>query len=111
VKRQGTGTRVRVYIGESDQWHGKPLYASIVQEARKRGLAGATVVRGIMGFGAHSIVHETHLFSLSQDRPIVVEIVDSNEKIGAFLPLLDGMITDGMITTSEVEVVSYTTHD
>jgi PII-like signaling protein len=111
VKRQGTGTRVRVYIGESDQWRGKPLYAGIVQEARKRGLAGATVVRGIMGFGAHSIVHETHLFALSQDRPIVVEIVDSNEKIGAFLPLLDGLITDGMITTSEVEVVSYTTHD
>ncbi len=111
MKREGPGRCVRIYIGESDQCHGKPLYSAIVQEARKRGLAGATVARGIIGFGAHSIVHETHLFSLSQDRPIVVEIVDSTEKIEAFLPLLDAMITDGMITTSEVEVVSYTTHD
>lgn len=111
MKRQGTGRRVRVYIGESDQWRGKPLYAAIVQEARKRGMAGATVARGIMGFGAHSIVHETHLFSLSQDRPIVVEIVDSCNKIEDFLPVLDGMIKDGMITTSDVEVISYTARE
>lgn len=111
MKRTGSGTRVRIYIGESDQWHGKPLYAAIVQEARKHQLAGATVARGIMGFGARSVVHEPHLFSLSQDRPIVVEIVDSDEKIREFLPVLDGMIGDGMITTSAVEVISYGTPD
>jgi PII-like signaling protein len=107
VKIEGTGRRVRIYIGESDQWHGTSLYIAIVQEARRRGLAGATVARGIMGFGAHSRVHAPHVFSLSQDRPIVIEIVDSDEKVRAFLPVLDEMIEEGMITTSEVEIVSY----
>jgi PII-like signaling protein len=107
MKNEGPGRRVRIYLGESDRWHGKSLYMAIVQEARKRGLAGATVARGIMGFGAHSVVHESHLFSLSQDRPIVIEIVDTDEKIREFLPVLDGMIDEGMITTSDVEIISY----
>ncbi len=107
MKIEGNGRRVRIYIGESDRWRGKNLYIAIVQEARKRGMAGATVARGIMGFGAHSVVHETHLFSLSQDRPVVIELVDTDEKIREFLPCLDEMITEGMITTSEVEIVTY----
>lgn len=109
MKQTGPGTRVRIYMRERDQWHGKPLYAAIVQEARKHKLAGATVARGIMGFGARSVVHEPHLFSLSQERPIIVEIIDSNEKIQKFLPVLDNMMDIGMVTTSEVEVISYST--
>jgi len=83
---------VRIYIGESDQWHGGPLYAAIVQEARRRGLTGATVTRGIMGYGANSVIHEPHLFRLSNDLPIVIEIVDTDEKIRAFVPCLDEMV-------------------
>ena len=107
MKRQSPGRRVRIYIGESDQWHGRPLYTAIVQEARKRGLAGATVAKGIMGYGARSAIHEPHLFRLSSDLPIVIEIVDTDEKIEAFLPCLDEMVSEGMITTSEVEIIAY----
>ena len=89
MKQEGPGRRVRIYIGENDQWHGRPLYTAIVQEARKRGMAGATVARGIMGYGAHSAIHEPHLFSLSHDLPVVVEIVDTDEKVRQFLPRLD----------------------
>src|SRR5947209_7608936 len=95
MKLQGPGRRVRIYIGSGDQWQGKPLYAAIVQEARKRGLAGATVVRGIMGYGAHSAIHEPHLFRLSSDLPIVIEIVDSDEKVRAFFSTLDAMVQEG----------------
>jgi PII-like signaling protein len=107
MKQQGPGRRVRIYIGESDQWHGRPLYAVIVQEARKRGLAGATVARGIMGYGAGSVIHEPHLFRLSNDLPVVIEIVDTDEKVRAFLPCLDDLVREGMITTSEVEIIAY----
>jgi uncharacterized protein len=88
MKQEGPGRRVRFYIGENDQWHGRPLYTAIVQEARKRGMAGATVARGIMGYGAHSAIHEPHLFSLSHDLPVVAEIVDTDEKVRQFLPRL-----------------------
>lgn len=101
------GRCVRVYIGESDQYHGKSLYVAIVQAARKSGLAGATVARGIMGYGGHSVVHKQQLFALSYDLPVVIEIIDTDDRIQAFLPILDGMIQEGMITTSEVEVVRY----
>jgi uncharacterized protein len=107
MKLQGPGRRVRIYIGASDQWHGKSLYVAIVQEARKHGLAGATVARGIMGYGAHSTIHEPHLFSLSNDLPVVIEIVDSDEMVRAFFPRLDEMVQEGMITTSEVEIITY----
>lgn len=107
MKQQRPGQRMRIYIGENDQWHGRPLYAAIVQEARRRGLAGATVARGVMGYGAHSDIHEPHLFRLSNDLPVVVEIVDTAEKVRAFLLSLDEMIQEGMITTSEVEIISY----
>lgn len=107
MKSQGPGRRMRIYIGESDQWHGKTLYVCLVQEARKRGLAGATVARGIMGYGAGSVIHEPHAFRLSNDLPVVVEIVDSAEKIGDFLPVLDEMILEGMVTLSDVEIVTF----
>ena len=107
MKRVEQGQRVRIYVGERDQWQGKILYAAIVQEARRRGLAGATVARGVMGYGAHSAVHEPHLFELHGHLPVVVEIVDTAEKVAAFLPCLDDMVQEGLITTSEVGIVRY----
>ena len=98
---------LRIFVGEADRWHGKPLYESIVVEARKRGLAGATVLKGFMGFGAHSRIHTAKLLELSQDLPIVIEIVDAPEKIEAFLPDLEQMVGDGLITLERAEVLLY----
>lgn len=108
MKYAAQGRRVRIYIGESDQWHGHALYAAIVQEARKHGLAGATVARGVMGYGAGIAIHEPHVFRFSHDLPVVIEIIDSEEKIASFLPILDGMVQEGLVTTSAVEIVRYT---
>ena len=101
------GKLLRILIGEADHWHGKPLYEAIVLEARKRGLAGATVVKGFMGFGAHSRIHTAKLLELSQDLPIVIEIVDAPEKIEAFMPDLEAMVGDGLITLERAEVLLY----
>jgi len=94
-------------VGESDRWDGRPLYEAIVLEARKRGLAGATVIKGFMGFGAHSRIHTAKLLELSQDLPIIVEIVDAVEKIEAFMPDLVRMVGDGLITIERAEVRLY----
>lgn len=107
MRQQGPGRRIRIYVGESDQWHGRTLYSAIVQEARKRGMAGATVARGVMGFAGAGEVHEPHLFRLSAELPVVIEIVDAAEKIQAFLPCLDEMVEEGMVTISDVEIVRY----
>lgn len=107
TKLEGQGQALRIYIGESDTWHGGNLYLAIVQAARRHGLAGATVARGIMGFGARSVVHKSRLLSLSHDNPIVIEIVDSQDRIADFLPILGEMISDGMITLHETEIVTY----
>jgi PII-like signaling protein len=101
------GKLLRVFIGENDRWHGKPLYEAIVLEARQRGLAGATVIKGFMGFGAHSRIHTAKLLELSQDLPIVIEIVDASEKIEAFMPDLEQMVGDGLITLERAEVRLY----
>jgi len=101
------GKLLRVFVGEGDRWHGKPFYEAIVLEARKRGLAGATVIKGFMGFGAHSRIHTAKLLELSQDLPIVVEIVDAPEKIEAFMPDLEQMVGDGLITLERAEVLLY----
>ena len=98
---------LRIFIGESDRWHGKPLYEAIVEIARLWGLAGATVLKGVMGFGADSRMHTAKVLRLSEDLPIVVEIVDSTEKIEDFLPELDGMIEEGMVTIEKVRVLAY----
>ena len=107
MKLEGTGTLLRIFVGESDTWHGKPLYQAIVERAREAGLAGATVIRGIEGFGARSRIHTARILRLSEDLPIVVEIVDTAEKVEAFLPAVDEMVTEGMLTTEKVEVVAY----
>jgi uncharacterized protein len=107
MKLEKSGLLVRIYLGESDRWHGKPLYQAIVERLRERGLAGATVLRGIEGFGARQHLHSTRILSLSEDLPILVEAVDTEEKIRAILPELDEMLTDGLITLEKVEVITY----
>ena len=101
------GYLLRVFVGESDRHGHRPLYEVIVLKAREAGLAGATVLRGVMGFGRHSLIHTTKILRLSEDLPMVVEIVDSQEKIEGFLPALDGMISDGLVTLERVKVIHY----
>lgn len=101
------GQLVRVFIGESDTWQGQPLYRAIVLKARELGLAGATVLKGPMGFGANSLLHTTKLLELSTDLPIVVEIVDNAEKLQTLLPFLDLCVTEGLITIEEVRILKY----
>jgi len=101
------GYLLRVFVGESDKHGHIPLYEAIVQTARKAGLAGATVLRGLMGYGRHSVVHTSKILRLSEDLPMVVEIVDSLQKIEAFLPTLDAMIRDGLVTLEKVRVIQY----
>ena len=101
------GYLLRVFVGESDRHGHRPLYEVIVLKAREAGLAGATVLRGVMGFGRHSFIHTTKILRLSEDLPMVVEIVDSREKIEGFLPALDEMISDGLVTLERVKVIHY----
>jgi len=107
MKVEGDGQLLRIFIGESDRWEGRPLYEAIVRRAHEAGLAGATVLRGMEGFGAHSRVHTARILRLSTDLPIVIEIVDRPERIEAFLPLLDEMVTEGMITLEKVRIIAY----
>ncbi len=98
---------LRIFIGESDRCEGKPLYEAIILEARRRGMAGATALRGMMGFGAHSRLHTAKVLRLSEDLPLVVEIVDNPERIAEFLPWLDEMIEEGLVTLERVRVIAY----
>ncbi len=98
---------LRIFIGESDKWQGKPLYEVIVEEARKRNMAGATVLKGVLGFGADSRLHTAKILRLSEDLPLVIEIVDRPERIAEFLPLLDTMIEEGLVTLEKVRVIAY----
>lgn len=107
MKLEGTGERVTIYIGETDQYHHKPLYTEIVHRAHQMGLAGATVVRGIEGFGASSHIHTTRILSLSEDLPVVIVIVDETERIDAFIPVLDELITEGLVVREHIEIVKY----
>jgi PII-like signaling protein len=107
VRITGTGLLARIYIGETDVWHGRPLYEAIVHLLRERGLAGATVVRGIEGFGAKQHLHTTRILSLSNDLPILIEVVDQEDRLRAVLPELDAMVSEGLITLERVEVVAY----
>jgi len=107
MKLDGEGFLLRIYLGEQDKWHHTPLYEAIVLEARKRGLAGATVLRGSMGFGAHSHMHTAKILRLSEDLPVLIEIVDKEDKINAFLPALDEMLGDGLVTLEKVRVLTY----
>jgi len=101
------GKLLRIFIGERDKWHGAPLYEAIVNAARKEKLAGATVLKGCMGFGCKSHMHTSKLERLSEDLPMVIEIVDNEEKIMGFLPHLDEMVAEGLIILEKVSVVMY----
>ncbi len=107
MKRSENGQLLRVFIGESDVWQGEPLYRTIVLKARALGLAGATVLRGPMGFGANSRMHTAKLLELSTDLPIVIEVVDSPEKLQSLLPFLDETVTEGLITIEDVKILKY----
>ncbi|HET6502718.1 MAG TPA: DUF190 domain-containing protein [Amycolatopsis sp.] len=107
MNRTETALRLTVFIGEDDRWHHKPLYHEIVRRAREAGLAGATVLAGCEGYGASSVIHTTRLLSLSEDLPLMVIIVDDEDRIRGFLPQLDDVVTEGMITLDEVEVRHY----
>jgi len=107
MKIPADGKLLRIFIGEADKWNGKPLYEEIILMAKKQGLAGATAIKGFMGFGCKSHMHTTKLLRLSEDLPIIIEIVDSEEKISAFLPQLDGMVKEGLITLEKANVIMY----
>jgi PII-like signaling protein len=101
------GHLLRIFIGENDRYESMPLYEWIVREARRQGLAGATVLRGLEGFGAHSRLHTAKILRLSSDLPIVIEIVDTKEKIESFMPTIDGAIQEGLATLEKVEIRFY----
>jgi len=103
----GTASRLTIMIGESDRWHHRPLYTEIVHRAHQAGLAGATVIKGVESFGASSRIHTSRLLSLSEDLPMVVVIVDDDERIRAFLPELDELVGEGLVMIDTVEVIRY----
>jgi PII-like signaling protein len=107
MKIPENGKLLRVFIGESDRWKHQPLFEAIVLKARELGLAGATVLRGAMGYGANSHLHTTKILRLSMDLPIVIEIIDSEEKIALLLPHLDEMVLEGLVTLEDVRVIKY----
>ncbi len=107
MKTECEQQRLTIYVSEAETWHGKPLYDAILNEARTRQLAGATVLRAMMGFGPHRHIHSTRVMRLSEDLPVVLEIVDDQEKIQAFLPVLDGMVEEGLVTVESVRAIAY----
>ena len=104
---EGEQMMVRVFIGESDRWKAQPLSVALVERLRREGFAGATVLRGVAGFGARSVYHTAHLLELSQDLPLVVEVVETEERIEKLLPILDEMVSDGLVTLEKVRVLKY----
>ena len=106
-KFEGERTLMRIHIGESDKWHGKPLHEVIVEMLRKEGFSGATVLRGVAGFGGSSIYHTDKILRLSQDLPIIVEVVEYTDRIEQILPRIDEMVEGGLITLEKVRVILY----
>ncbi|ABA88235.1 protein of unknown function DUF190 [Syntrophotalea carbinolica DSM 2380] len=107
MKLEGEQTLMRIFIGESDRWKSKPLHEALVEMFRQEGFAGATVVKGIMGFGCHSVTHTDKLLRFSADLPVIVEVVDSPDKIEAIMPRIDDMMEGGMITLEKAHVIRY----
>jgi PII-like signaling protein len=107
VKREGKAKLMRIYIGENDKWNGKPLYEGIVGGLRAHDIAGVTVYRGILGYGANRRIHKDAALSLSHDRPILLSIIDTEDKLRAFMPILDEMVQQGLVVLSDVDVIKY----
>ena len=108
LKREGKAKMMRIYIGENDKWNGKPLYDAIVSGLRANDIAGVTVYRGILGYGANRRIHKDAALSLSHDRPILLSVVDTEEKLKTFLPILEQMVQQGLVVLSDVDVIKYT---
>jgi len=107
MKLEGKAKMLRIHFGEDDRWQGRPLYQAIVEHCRRLDIAGATVYRGIQGYGASTIIRRSHLFRFSADAPILVQIIDTAENIQRLLPALDEMVQEGLIAMSDVEVIKY----
>lgn len=103
----GEQVLVRIFIGESDKWHHQPLSVALLERLRKEGFAGATVFHGVAGFGARSVLHTTHVLRLSEDLPVVIEVVDTEEHVERLTQILDGMVTEGLVTMEKVRVLKY----
>lgn len=108
VKRSGTAKLMRIYIGENDKWHDKPLYEALVESLRANDIAGVTVYQGILGYGANRRIHQQKTLNLSHDHPIMLSIVDTEEKLLAFAPVLDDMVQQGLVVLSDVDIIKYT---
>jgi PII-like signaling protein len=108
LKREGKAKMMRIYIGENDKWNGKPLYEAIVNGLRAHDIAGVTVYRGILGYGANRRIHKDAKLSLSHDRPILLSVVDTEEKLQKFMPVLDDMVQQGLVVLSDVDIIKYT---
>jgi PII-like signaling protein len=108
MKREGKAKMMRIYIGENDKWNSRPLYQAIVNGLRAHDIAGVTVYRGILGYGANRRIHKDATLSLSHDRPILLSVVDTDEKLQAFMPILDQMVQQGLVVLSNVDVIKYT---
>lgn len=104
---EGEQVLMRIFIGQADRWEAQPLHSALVQLFRAKGLAGATVIQGVMGFGASSIVHEAHPFRLSSDLPIIIEVVDTQDRLDTVLPDVDRMMSGGLVTMEKVRVLRY----
>ena len=104
---EGEQVMVRIFFGESDKWKHRPLETALLERLRREGFAGATVFRGVAGFGANSVIHTTHLLELSSDLPVVIEVVDTQEQIGKLQPILDERLEDGLVTMEKVRVLRY----
>jgi len=107
MKLAGKAKMLRIHFGEDDKWNEKPLYRAIVEKCRELDIAGATVFRGIEGYGASTLIHRSHLLSFSPDAPIMVSVIDSEDKVQRLIPYLDEMVAEGLIAMSEVEVIKY----
>lgn len=106
-KITGAAKRLRIYIGETDLWNGQPLYDALVRKAKELDMAGATVFRGLEGYGANSRIHTARILDLSADLPILVEVIDSEEYVAKFLPVLDEMVREGLVTIDDIEIIKY----